>query len=108
MINKSTHNDRMDRALVAAAVVLAVTVAVLVTVRAARSEPATVYGKDGSFQGQVHTYGNTQTFTGQNGQFTGSSITHGNTTTLYDRNGHFQGSVVQPGTPSNPLSGGRR
>jgi hypothetical protein len=59
---------------------------------AAHSEPAaTFYGRDGSYQGTVHTYGNQRTFTNTRGEFIGSSITHGNTTAYFDNAGKFQG-----------------
>jgi hypothetical protein len=51
------RNLLMKRLLLPAAALAAMTVA-------ARSEPArTFYGKDGSYQGSVRTYGNQQSFT---------------------------------------------
>jgi hypothetical protein len=46
------------------------------------------------YQGSVHDYGRTQTYTDRNGQFTGSAINNGNgTTSFFGRNGNFTGSA---------------
>ena len=53
-----------------------------------------IYDKDGKYQGSVHDYGRTQTFTDRDGRFTGSSVNNGNgTTSFFNRNGQFSGSA---------------
>ena len=53
-----------------------------------------IYDKDGKYQGSVHDYGRTQTFTDRDGRFTGSSVNNGNgTTSFFNRNGNFSGSA---------------
>src|SRR5262249_3298538 len=56
------------------------------TARAAKEAAALKY------QGSVHDYGRTQTYTDRIGQFTGSAINNGNgTTSFFNRNGNFTG-----------------
>jgi hypothetical protein len=48
----------------------------------------------GKYQGSVHDYGRTRTYTERNGHFTGSAINQGNGTTLfYGPRGNFAGSA---------------
>jgi len=42
-----------------------------------------IYGPDGKYQGSVHDYGRTRTYTDRNGHFTGSAINQGNGTTSF-------------------------
>ena len=75
-------------AIVLAAMVLAT------SVRVARAGETPVYGPDGKYQGSVHDYGRTQTYTDRSGHFTGYAINNGNgTTSFFNRNGNFTGSA---------------
>ena len=75
--------------LCAVAIVLAAMV-LATPVRVARAGETPVYGPDGKYQGSVHDYGRTQTYTDRSGHFTGSAINNGNgTTSFFNRNGNF-------------------
>jgi hypothetical protein len=79
--------------LCAVAIVLAAMV-LATSVRVAPAGETPVYGLDGKYQGSVHDYGRTQTYTDRRGHFVGSSINQGNgTTSFFDKNGHFAGSA---------------
>jgi hypothetical protein len=73
--------------------ILAIVIAAMATT-AARAGETPIYGADGKYQGSVHDYGKTQTYTDRNGHFTGSAVNNGNgTTSFFNRNGQFSGSA---------------
>ena len=91
MIKRTTDDGSV--LLCAVAIVLAAMV-LATSVRVARAGETLVYGTDGKYQGSVHDYGRTQTYTDRIGQFTGAAINNGNgTTSFFNRNGNFTGSA---------------
>jgi hypothetical protein len=97
-MNTKNHGLRAwtIQSLVGLALTIAIVLVVLTIAAHAQvlGKETPIYGADGKYQGSVHDYGKTQTYTNGSGQFNGSSINNGNgTTSFYGPNGNFTGSA---------------
>ena len=93
-------NEKADRALVTAAIVLAVLVALVATIGAPhageRDGSLTYYDARGNRTGSSTTIGNTTNFYDARGNRTESSTTTGNQTKFYSPTGSVIGTTVGP------------
>ena len=107
MLNSSNYRKELKR-MPWLLLALAIALLLLVGVVFASAQQVNVYDQYGHLKGTSRTHGDSTTFTDEYGHLKGTSTTHGDSTMFYDQYGHYEGSARRQGTPSNPLTGGRR